>query len=211
MNAYFSKRKQFLFIMMLVFSFFSGKAQSPDDIGIMRLDITSDRCNRGEGGAYLTVSTIYQTQMIITWFYEDFVTGENREEHDVLRISNLHQGRVGVIVRSISCNNIVFESFKYVENDSHEFNATINVTTNTQSCEVVSAELVVVPTGGMGPYTFEWGINFMTVYEPGYYSCKVWDSYNNECLAETYVSMEKLKCSIDPNEIIGPEGYGDEK
>ena len=159
----------------------------------------------------MTVSTLYQSQMIITWFYEDFVTGENREEHDVLSIGNLHQGLVGVIVRSVSCNNIVFESFKYVENDSNEFNATITVTTNTQSCEVVSAELVVVPTGGMGPYTFEWETNFMTVYEPGYYSCKVWDSYNNECLAETIVSMEKLKCAVDPNEIFGPDGFGDEK
>lgn len=194
-------------VIVLVLSSLIGKAQS-DGSGSMRLDITDDRCNQGIGSAHLTVSSLFQSQMMITWGYEDFITGESREVYDVLSLNNLHQGRVGVIVRS--CDKIIFESYKYVGNDSNEFYATITVTTNTQSCDDVSAELVVVPSGGMGPYTFEWGTNFKTVYEPGYYSCKVWDSYNNECIAATYVTMEKLKCAVDPNEIIGPDGFGED-
>lgn len=194
-------------VIVLVLSSLIGKAQG-DGSGSIRLDITDDICNQGIGSAHLTVSSMFQSQMMITWGYDDFITGERREVYDVLSLNNLHQGLVGVIVRS--CDKIIFESYKYVGNDSNDFNATITVTTNTQSCEEVSAELVVVPTGGMGPYTFEWGTNFMTVYEPGYYSCKVWDSYNNVCRAATYVTMEKLQCAVDPNEILGPEGYGED-
>ena len=194
-------------VIALVLSSLIGKAQG-DGSGSISLDITDDTCNQGIGSAHLTVSSMFQSQMMITWGYDDFITGERREVYDVLSLNNLHQGLVGVIVRS--CDKIIFESYKYVGNDSNDFNATITVTTNTQSCEEVSAELVVVPTGGMGPYTFEWGTNFMTVYEPGYYSCKVWDSYNNVCRAATYVTMEKLQCAVDPNEILGPEGYGED-
>ncbi len=216
MKAYYSTKIQHLirlaFVIMLVLPSLMLKAQSPGPSTI-RLDITDDHCHYGEGKAQLTISDEFQSLMTITWYYEDYVTGELRSVDDVLSICNLHRGRVRVVVRS--CDKVIFESTQDVENDSNGLEATIEVIPNNNQCDKASAELVAVPRGGMGVvYHYDWGgeegdINHITVDKSGWYSCTVYDNCG-ECLAKTYVSMEDLKCPHDPNMIFGPEGYGDD-
>lgn len=212
MKAYLNKKqgllRQTYIIIMLLFFGIIGNAQNPNTI---KLNIKNDEMCQGIGRAELTINDLYLSEFSISWHYDDDVTGESLEYNDNrLSIDHLHKGTVGVFVRSSSCNTLVFESYQYVYNETVEF-ATIEVTSRTQTCESVSAELTVFVNAGVGPFEYSWGSNHKTVYASGYYCCEVTDYLKNKCTACVDVSMEKLKCSIDPNEITGPEGYSDEK
>ena len=211
MKAYLNKKqgllRQTLIIIMLLFFGIIGNAQNPNTI---KLNIKNDEMCQGIGRAELTINDLYLSEFSISWHYDDDVTGESLEYNDNrLSIDHLHKGTVGVFVRSSSCNTLVFESYQYVYNETVEF-ATIEVTSRTQTCESVSAELTVFVNAGVGPFEYSWGSNHKTVYASGYYCCEVTDYLKNKCTACVDVSMEKLKCPHDPNMIFGPEGYGDD-
>ena len=194
-------------IIMLVFLGIIGNAQNPNTI---KLDIKNDKMNRGEGKAELIINDLYLSEFSIHWYYTDDVTGQSSEYFDRISIDGLHKGTVGVFVYSRSCNTEVFKCYRNVYNDSGSF-AAIEVTSRTQTCDNVSAELTVIITAfATAPFEYSWGSDHKTVYASGHYSCEVTDFFKNICIAEIDVSMEKLKCPHDPNMIFGPEGYGDD-
>ena len=196
------------FLIMILLASIMGKTQN---VGRLEMYVTDDVMNSGVGIVGLRVDENYLNEITISWQYDDMITHEHLQFQDVTRITGLHPGMIAVYVYSKRCNVLIFEDYKYIQNNDSVFSAFIKVTSNSETCSQAFAHLSVIVSGGEPPYTYEWGEPYMNVSTPGTYSCKVTDSNNNTCEAETYVSMKTIECSTDPNEIVGPEGYGEDK
>ncbi|MBK6948173.1 MAG: T9SS type A sorting domain-containing protein [Haliscomenobacter sp.] len=74
---------------------------------------------------------------------------------------------------------------------------------------IAQIELTASATGGTQPYTFSWEGGRKTVASPGDYPLNVTDA--NGCTANATVQVRRttIIVSRDPNDIIGPEGYGE--
>jgi hypothetical protein len=74
---------------------------------------------------------------------------------------------------------------------------------------IAQIELTASATGGTEPYTFSWEGGRKTVTGPGDYPLNVTDA--NGCTANATVQVRRttIIVSRDPNDIIGPEGYGE--
>ena len=71
--------------------------------------------------------------------------------------------------------------------------------------------LVAYATTGRSPFTYSWGNPTKIVSSDGEYSVTITDDRGCKDDATAYVWFIPVRCSRDPNDIIGPEGYGDEK
>jgi len=74
-----------------------------------------------------------------------------------------------------------------------------------------SMTLSASASGGTPPYSFSWPGGSITVSSSGTYSCTVTDANGCTDNASVYVLFIEVDCSIDPNEIVGPGGYGENR
>jgi|GEM_PF-704299 len=74
-----------------------------------------------------------------------------------------------------------------------------------------STTLTATASGGRPPYNYSWPGGSHTIAKSGRYCCSVTDT--NGCNASTcvFVLFIPVKCSKDPNIIIGPAGYAEEQ
>lgn len=72
---------------------------------------------------------------------------------------------------------------------------------------ILNAEI----SGGTPPYQTSWPAEVVRVGATGWYELKVIDQNGCEGLARKYVTIVPIQCSVDPNDIIGPEGYSEDK
>ncbi|MEI6694996.1 MAG: dockerin type I domain-containing protein [Bacteroidota bacterium] len=84
-------------------------------------------------------------------------------------------------------------------------------TTYCSNASPPSITLTASVTGGKPPYVCSWPSYSMVVNSSGNQTVTVTDSA--QCLksASTYVLFIPVECSSDPNDITGPEGYGQRK
>ncbi len=71
-----------------------------------------------------------------------------------------------------------------------------------------SITLTASASGGTPPYIFSWPGGSITVNSSGTYSCSVTDQDNAQASASISIVFIEIECSEDPNDIIGPDGYG---
>ncbi len=87
-----------------------------------------------------------------------------------------------------------------------------NVTTTyCSNAQAPSITLTASVSGGKPPYVCSWPNYTTTATSSGNYTVTVTDA--DQCLkhASTYVLFIPVECSSDPNDITGPEGYGQQK
>jgi hypothetical protein len=69
--------------------------------------------------------------------------------------------------------------------------------------------LTASASGGSPPYDYSWPNGQTTVTSTGFYTVTVTDSTGCFERATVFVWFVSVRCSSDPNDIIGPPGYGD--
>ncbi|MFZ4400901.1 MAG: DUF7619 domain-containing protein [Bacteroidales bacterium] len=84
-------------------------------------------------------------------------------------------------------------------------------TTYCTSASPPSIKLTASVTGGKPPYVCSWPGYSMTATSSGNYTVTVTDSAHCLKHASTFVLFIRVDCSADPNDITGPEGYGQRK
>jgi hypothetical protein len=96
-----------------------------------------------------------------------------------------------------------------IESASNDLAVSISGTGQTTVCEGGSVTLSASATGGSGNYDFSWPGGSITVSSSGKQSVTVTDKQTGCSKTETgEVIIVPVVCSRDPNDIIGPEGYG---
>ena len=127
------------------------------------------------------------------------------------QISGQKAGAYSVVVKATPCNKPIFQDVVIIEREAAcRINAFISVTTNPVECnQTPSATLTAGASGGTPPYTYSWGSNVMTVGN-GTYGVTVTDSNGFVGSAKVTISLQKIDCPHDPNELDGPDGYGDD-
>jgi|GEM_PF-943443 len=87
-------------------------------------------------------------------------------------------------------------------------NPEIKFCRNQGSSEII---LTAVASGGSQPYSYSWPGASKLINSNGKYFCTVTDS--NLCLKMTSIDVLfiPVQCAIDPNEIVGPSGFGEEQ
>jgi len=87
-----------------------------------------------------------------------------------------------------------------------------NVTTTyCSNTSPPSITLTASVSGGKPPYVCSWPGYTMIATSSGNYTVTVTDSAHCLKHASTYVLFIPVECSADPNDITGPEGYGQQK
>lgn len=87
-----------------------------------------------------------------------------------------------------------------------------NVTTTyCSNASPPSITLTATVTGGKPPYICSWPSYSLTVGSSGTYFVAVSDSAQCIKSTSTYVLFIPVNCSSDPNDIVGPEGFGQNK
>ncbi|MCD4736215.1 MAG: SprB repeat-containing protein [Bacteroidales bacterium] len=74
-----------------------------------------------------------------------------------------------------------------------------------------SMTLSASASGGTGPYNYSWPGGSITVNSSGVYTCSVTDDNGCTESASAFVLFIPVDCSSDPNDITGPNGFGEPK
>ncbi len=128
-------------------------------------------------------------------------------------ISGLKAGAYSVVVKATACNKPIFQDVVIIEREEAcRIYASIAVTTNPVECDQTpTATLTAGASGGTPPYRYSWGSNTITVSGCGTYGVTVTDSNGFVGSAKVRIDLKKEDCPHDPNELDGPEGYGDDR
>lgn len=84
-------------------------------------------------------------------------------------------------------------------------------TTYCSNASPPSITLTASVSGGKPPYVCSWPSYSMTATSSGNYTVTVTDSAHCLKHASTYVLFIRVDCSSDPNDITGPDGFGQQK
>ncbi|MBK9336194.1 MAG: hypothetical protein IPM98_06260 [Lewinellaceae bacterium] len=71
--------------------------------------------------------------------------------------------------------------------------------------------LTAIASGGFSPYTYSWPGGVLPVGGSGSYTCVATNALGCTASATVHVVYIPVICSRDPNDMIGPEGFGDPK
>ncbi len=126
--------------------------------------------------------------------------------------TNLKAGTYSYTVTSGSGACKVTETGSATVDDPKPLKVAVNGSSNLSISigqNIAQIELTASATGGTEPYTFSWEGGRKTVTGPGDYPLNVTDA--NGCTANATVQVRRttIIVSRDPNDIIGPEGYGE--
>ncbi len=122
----------------------------------------------------------------------------------------------GYLVDVISNTDTTFSYSDYVYVDKVDTCNTLRVnitsTSYTDVCATPSVENYATAIGGVPPYTYSWTNRRYTVTGVGRYqiSCRVVDAEGHVAYGNKELYLKNIECSVDPNEIKGPEGYDEE-
>ncbi|MDD2205599.1 MAG: hypothetical protein PHY65_09845, partial [Bacteroidales bacterium] len=188
-----------LFVMLLLCSTFAN-AQSQMKARMVKQE-TCDVTHDGQATIDLPDGA---SNYIVKWTYPDGQTSSAQT------ISGLEHGIYTVKVRANLCpDKVIYSDFVNVtQKGDCSVNVSISVSTASVPCDVQpTATLTASASGGKPPYSFSWRTK--QVSSSGSYSCTVTDSDGNTGTGVTSVYLKEQECSQDPNEISGPDGYGD--
>ena len=127
-------------------------------------------------------------------------------------VTGLKAGAYSVVVKATACNKPIYQDVVIVEREEAcSIHASISVSTQPVPCSTPIATLTASASGGTPPYRYSWGSNVKTVGSSGVYGVTITDSNGFVGSASVRIDLKKEECSQDPNELDGPEGYGDDR
>lgn len=125
---------------------------------------------------------------------------------------NLDEGNYTVTVREIDIMCEFSRSTTVGKDES--LSVSVSGGGSFQFCEDQSPPditLTASASGGTPPYNYSWPGGSITVNSSGTYTVNVTDSKGCSEMASVQVIVIPIVCSRDPNDMIGPAGYGDAK
>lgn len=185
-----------------------GNASQKEDMHEFELDtveieadITDATCEGIDDGEIDL--TVVKGESPLTFEWSNGATGED--------ITGLGPGMYSVIVKDKNqCK--AEEEYEVGETDPITASVSGGGTFEVRPCDPnPEITLTASASGGETPYTYSWGDPVKTVSSEGEYSVTVTDNRGCKDDATAYVWFIQVLCSRDPNDIIGPIGYGDEK
>ena len=197
-----------LFVVLCLLCCSTELLQAQSSSNVFRINlIKKESCNPGHDGKLsITFPNGSMSDYLVTW------TLPNGNTLTSQFITGLPSGVYTVEVRPRLCpEKVIFQGVKILPKDDECWvDVQIAVSTNAVPCgSTPTATLTSSASGGVPPYYYSWQIK--TVSNSGTYYCHVTDSLGNEGVGMVEVYLKKLECAQDPNEIDGPEGYGNDK
>ncbi|MBR1850616.1 MAG: hypothetical protein IJ789_04490, partial [Bacteroidales bacterium] len=173
------------------------------------LETTNEKCKQ-KGTAKVVMPSNLESEVTVKWTYSKGWFSRNQQATG-LSISGLEGGTSGKVVVTLNeCNKKLFERSFSIEKEDCVLDVSISASTESVPCDgTPSARLVASASGGTPPYKYSWGSNTMTVSSSGTYSVTVTDDEGVKGTGKIKIDLKKQECSQDPNEIAGPDGYGD--
>ena len=168
------------------------------DVDITKTDVTA--CGADDGTAKVVV-----TDGTPPYTYE-WSNGETSDS-----ISELEKGDYTVTVTD--ANDCTGEGRITIEGPESDLSVSINgdgrfIVVCDNFSEVT---LTAIGSGGTPEYTYNWPDEGLTVSATGDYTAIVTDSLGCTEESSTFVWFIRTPCSVDPNDIIGPDGYDSER
>ena len=201
-------RIRLLFVVLCLLCFSNELLHAQSSSNVFRINlIKKESCNPGyDGKLSITFPNGSTSDYQVTWTLPNGNTLHNQF------ITGLHSGVYTVEVRPTLCpDKVIFQGVKILpKEDECWIDVQIAVSTTNVPCgSTPTATLTSSASGGVPPYNYDWQIK--TVSSSGTYYCNVTDSLGNEGIGMVEVYLKKIECAQDPNEIDGPEGYGNDK
>ena len=129
-------------------------------------------------------------------------------------LTGLVSGGYLVEVTSATDANFGYSDYVYVDkiDTCNTLRVSIASSSYTDVCATPSVENYATAIGGVPPYTYSWPNRRYTVTGVGRYqiSCRVVDAEGHVAYGNKELYLKNIECSVDPNEIKGPEGYDEE-
>ena len=170
--------------------------------------VSPESCNPGnDGAASVTLPSDLYSYCTVEW------TTPSGGHLPGWNISGLKAGAYSVVVKARACNKPIFQDVVIVERDEAcRIDASISVSTNSVECnQTPTATLTASASGGTPPYKYSWGSNVKTVSGSGTYGVTVTDSNGFVGSAKVRIDLKAEDCPHDPNELDGPDGFGDDR
>ena len=170
--------------------------------------VSPESCNPGnDGAASVTLPSALYSYCTVEW------TTPSGGHLPGWNISGLKAGAYSVVVKARACNKPIFQDVVIVEREEAcRIYASISVSTNPVDCgQTPTATLTASASGGTPPYKYSWGSNVKTVSGSGTYGVTVTDSNGFVGSAKVRIDLKAEDCPHDPNELDGPDGYGDDR
>ena len=167
-----------------------------------------ESCNPGnDGAAIVRMPTNLTSYTTVEWTTPTggHLTGRY--------VTGLKAGAYSVVVKATACNKPIYQDVVIIEREEAcRINASISVSTNSVNCgQTPTATLTASASGGTPPYRYSWGSNVKTVSGSGTYGVTVTDSNGFVGSAKVRIDLKAEDCPHDPNELDGPDGYGDDR
>jgi hypothetical protein len=168
----------------------------------------AESCNPGnDGAAIVRMPTSLTSYTSVEW------TTPSGGHLNGRYVTGLKAGAYSVAVKATACNKVIYQDVVIIEREEAcRINAAISVTTNPVECDQTpTATLTASASGGTPPYRYSWGSNVKTVSGSGTYGVTVTDSNGFVGSAKVRIELKEEDCPHDPNELDGPDGYGDDR
>jgi hypothetical protein len=169
-------------------------------ISVLTKGITS--CDKSDGKATITVKDAPSTI--------EFEYGVDGTYQSANVFENLSSGDHVAYVRDKKTKCEFSKTFT-IEKAPNDINISISGLGTQSVCNrsFPTTTLTATASGGSGQYDFSWPGGVLTVSGPGRYSVSVTDKQTGckESLGGDVIYVP-IRCAKDPNDIVGPEGYG---
>ncbi len=198
-------KKYILIIIMAAMALFPAVANAQSVISCEQ--DRPESCDPGnDGAAIVRMPTALTSYTTVEWTTPTggHLTGRY--------VTGLKAGAYSVVVKATACNKPIYQDVVIVEREEAcSIHASISVSTQPVPCSTPIATLTASASGGTPPYRYSWGSNVKTVGSSGVYGVTITDSNGFVGSASVRIDLKKEECSQDPNELDGPEGYGDDR
>lgn len=167
--------------------------------------VSHESCAGKDGALRVVIDAPLNAETNVTWEGPS-VNEASAHSHD---LSGLEHGTYTLKVFANDCPTTpIFTQVLTIEQEDCNPHAHISVNVNPVPCgNTPTAHLTASASGGVPPYTFSW--TELDVSSSGLYTVTVTDSLGRTDDAGTYVYLNRIECSKDPNEIEGPSQYDD--
>ncbi|MCB9251429.1 MAG: M4 family metallopeptidase [Flavobacteriales bacterium] len=185
----------------------------------VEFDITDTKCHDSKDGAIdleivKPVGPFNPNPFVYKWFKGDTTSSVLATTQD---LNDKDSGKYVVIVRDTVAKCQVVETARIKAPEKLKVDVS-GGGTFTRSCDrSFTVTLRANASGGTAPYTYNWANARHEVVCSGRnsftrkYTCNVRDKNNCTAKGSAIVKYIAITCSYDPNDIIGPPSFGDEK